>query len=333
MLRAPTLLLLAALSLQAALPAHAAACHGQNLITALPAAQLTALKAKAEVPFAHGNLWAATKDGQQIILAGTYHLSDPRFALIIATLTPYLAQATELLVEAGPAEEAALQAKVAKDPGLMLLTTGPTLPEQLSPQDWQSLSAALTARSMPQAMAARMQPWLVASMLEMPACMFPMTPDATLGLDKQLIAMANAKAIPVKALEPYDAILGIFAQFTPQAQLDMLMQTVATDAQSDDMATTLSDSYFAGESRLFWEFSALQMQTLPGMTPAKAAKELALVDRALIASRNAAWIAVLEAEAAHGPILAAFGALHLPGQTGVLNLLAQSGWHLSPLTP
>jgi uncharacterized protein YbaP (TraB family) len=163
--------------------------------------------------------------------------------------------------------------------------------------------------------------------------MFPMTPDAAEGLDKQLIAMAQTSGIPIKALEPPDAVLSIFGQITQAQQLEMLMQTVATDAQSDDMATTLSDSYFSGESRLFWEFTALQTANLPGMTPDRAAAEMALVDRAMISSRNANWIAVLEAEAAHGPVLAAFGALHLPGESGVLNLLAQRGWHLSPLSP
>lgn len=321
------------LALLLALPAHAEACNGRNLITALPPADLATLQAKAEVPFAQGNLWRATKDGQEIILAGTYHLGDPRFAPILALLTPHLAASTALLVEAGPLEEAALKAKVAKDPSLMLLTKGPTLPERLSPVDWASLSAALKARGMPPVMAAKMQPWLVATMLQMPACLFPITPAATQGLDKQLIALAQASAKPIKALEPADAILSIFGQIPPDQQLEMLMQTVATDAQSDDMATTLSDSYFAGESRLFWEFSALQMAALPGMTAERAATEMALVERAMISSRNANWIPVLEAAAEKGPILAAFGALHLPGETGVLNLLAQSGWHLSPLTP
>ena len=321
------------LAMPAAVPAHAETCHGQNLIAALPPADVAALKAKAEVPFAHGNLWQATKGGQQIILAGTYHLNDPRFAPILALLTPRLAASNTLLVEAGPLEEEALKAKIARDPSLMMLTKGPTLPEQLAPEDWARLADALRARGMLPAMAAKMQPWLVASMLEMPACMFPIAPDMAEGLDKQLIALAQATGKPIKALEPPDAILSIFGKITPSQQLDMLMQTVATDAQSDDMATTLSDAYFSGESRLFWEFTALQTQNLPGMTPEKAAAEMALIDHAMIASRNATWIPVLEAEAAHGPVLAAFGALHLPGETGVLNLLAQSGWHLSPLAP
>ncbi len=79
-----------ALSLILALnaPAHANPCQGRNLIKALPPADLSALRALAEVPFAKGNLWQAHKDGQEMILVGTYHLADPRFDDILATLDP-----------------------------------------------------------------------------------------------------------------------------------------------------------------------------------------------------------------------------------------------------
>jgi uncharacterized protein YbaP (TraB family) len=53
----------------------------------------------------------------------------------------------------------------------------------------------------------------------------------------------------------------------------------------------------------------------------------------MISSRNAAWVPVLEGAAQKGPVLAAFGALHLPGEHGVLNLLAQNGWTIQVLTP
>ena len=327
-----TLCLLLA-TLPAPLPAHAEACHGRNLISALPPAELAALQARAEVPFAHGNLWKATKDGQQITLAGTYHLNDPRFAPILDTLAPHLAKAAVLLVESGPLEEAALKAKIARDPSLMLMATGHTLPELLSDADWQSLSTALKARGMMPFMAARMQPWLVASMLQIPACMFPLAGNGDQGLDKLLMARAAAQGLPIRALEPADAVLTMFSQFGRAEQLDMLVQTVATDAQSDDMSVTLSDTYFAGESRLFWEFTRDQMLSLPDMTAARADTEMALMEKAMITTRNAAWIAVLQAEAARGPVLAAFGALHLPGEAGVLNLLAQNGWTVTRITP
>lgn len=314
-------------------PVQAKPCHGQNLITALPPAELSALRAMADGPFDHGNLWQARKDGQLITLVGTYHLSDPRFDATLAALAPYVAQAKALLVEAGPAEQSALQSAVTQDPSLMYLTKGPTLPEQLPPADWDQVAKAARARGMAPYVTATMQPWLLASVLEMPACLFPLPKGADQGLDKRLIDLAMAQGTPIVALEPYDAVLKMFAQIPAADQMDMLRQTVALDAQSDDMATTLSDSYFAGDSRLFWAYTSQALLDLPGMTKAKADREMALIDQAMISARNAAWVPVLEGAAQKGPVLAAFGALHLSGDRGVLNLLAQNGWTIQALTP
>ena len=317
------------------LPAIAPAetCHGQNLLTTLPAAELAALQAKADAqPYAHGNLWTATKAGQKITLAGTYHLTDPRFGPILIALEPALTQATSLLVEAGPDEEAALKSRIASDPGAMFITSGPTLADQLGPQNWARLSTALQARGMFPIMAAKMQPWLVTTLLQMPACRFPIDPGVDLGLDKQLMARATALNLPIRALEPFDTILGVFAQFTAADQIAMLSQTIAADDPSGDLSATLADSYFAGESLLFLTYAAQVIAAQPGMTQAEADRENALIDRALISGRNAAWIPVLEAAAARGPVVAAFGALHLPGQNGVLNLLARRGWTIAPFT-
>lgn len=311
----------------------AAECNGRDLIAALPAESQAALRARAEVPFARGNLWTATKDGGSITLVGTYHLNDPRFDPVIAALGPVLDKASALLVEAGPEEETALKAKIAAEPGLILLPQGPTLPERMTETDWQRLSDALKARGMVPFMVAKMQPWLVASMLEMPACMFPLAAGTDQGLDKRLMAEADRRGVPIHSLEPFDTVLKIFANFSTEDQLAMLNQTVAADADSADMAATLSAAYFAGESRLFWEFSRQEMTHLPGMTPTEVDREMGLVEVAMITSRNEAWIPVLEQAARKGPVLAAFGALHLPGEKGVLNLLAQQGWTVKALAP
>ena len=49
------------------------------------------------------------------------------------------------------------------------------------------------------------------------------------------------------------------------------------------------------------------------------------------AARNRAWIPVLTGAASKGPVFAAFGALHLSGQDGVLNLLQREGFTLEEL--
>jgi len=322
-----------ALSLILALtaPVQAGQCLGQNLIAALPPADRAALKVGADGPYDHGNFWQARKGGQQITLVGTYHLADPRFEATLTALAPYLRQAKTLLVEAGPAEQAALQQAVTLDPSLMYLTTGPTLPERLQSDDWDEVAKAARARGMTPFMAAKMQPWLLASFLEIPACLFPLPQGADEGLDKLLIDLAQAEGMPIAALEPYDGVLKIFAQIPPGDQMALLRQTVAMQAQSDDMAKTLADSYFAGDSRLFWAYTGKALLDLPGMTKAEADRTMAFIDHAMISSRNAAWVPVLETTAQRGTILAAFGALHLSGETGILNLLARNGWTIQAL--
>lgn len=318
-----------ALTLLAA-PLHAE-CSGHNLIPGLPADQLATLHAATDSqPFAHGNLWHATRGTDDITLVGTFHLADPRHDATVAALAPAMARATALLVEAGPIEEAALKDLLGREPQRMIDNTGPTLPETLPAADWQHLSDALKSRGIPAFMAAKMRPWFLTSILAIPACQFSAT-AAEGGLDKRLMAAAADQNLPIQGLEPFDTIFGIFDQFTTADQMAMLIQTVNTEAASDDMAATLSDTYFAGDARLFWEFSRQVTLNQPGMTKAEADREFALVEAAMMTKRNASWIPAIKAAAAKGPIVVAFGALHLSGAAGVLNLLAKDGYTITPI--
>jgi uncharacterized protein len=318
------------LALLAASPLRAE-CVGQNLIAALPTDQRAAIEAAAAtVPYPRGNLWQATRDGQQITLVGTFHLDDPRHAATLKVLTPALLAARTLLIEAGPQEEDALKSYVAEHPERLLNATGPTLPEALPEADWLRLSQALRDRGIPPFFAAKMQPWYVSTLLAIPACQFAQA-AAMNGLDRRLITLAQSQGMTVAALEPFDTIFAVFDGFAQVDQMAILMQTLDASAADDDMAVTLADSYFAGESRLFWEFSKLQLQTVSGLTQAEVDREFDLVQEALIDRRNRAWIDRITTEAAKRPVLVAFGALHLSGESGVLNLLARDGWTISRL--
>lgn len=81
------------------------------------AADQIALRQTAEAaPFAVGNFWHATKGADEITVVGTYHLTDSRHDAALAALAPMLNDATALLVEAGPSEEAAIKTYVAQHP-------------------------------------------------------------------------------------------------------------------------------------------------------------------------------------------------------------------------
>ena len=324
------LLALAALCL-APLPGLAE-CVGRDLVAALPEAERAALRARADaVPFARGNLWRASRDGQEVVLVGTYHLDDPRHSETMDLLAPALAGSATLLVEAGPEEEAALKHRLSREPELMIQTTGPTLPETLPPEQWQAVSEALKARGVPAFMGAKLKPWYLTMLLSVPVCALEAATQGSRGLDGMLIEAAATRGIPVRALEPYDTVLRLFGDMPEAQQIEMVTSTLALEAQSEDMGATLAAAYFAGESRLIWEFSQLQNLRLPGSTPQKVAEDFALMEEVMVAGRNRDWIARIEDEAARGPVLVAFGALHLSGDEGVLNLLAQRGFTIRPL--
>jgi len=70
---------------------------------------------------------------------------------------------------------------------------------------------------------------------------------------------------------------------------------------------------------------------LPGYGPEQVDAEFARLEELLMNRRNQSWTPVLTAAAADGPVFTAFGALHLSGEKGVLNLLQGEGFTLENL--
>ncbi|MBN8633413.1 MAG: TraB/GumN family protein [Rhodobacterales bacterium] len=310
----------------------AAECVGQNLFDTMDPAQKAEVMAAADaVPFARGNFWRATKGDQVITLAGTYHFDDPRHAANLAALMPAITGASTVLVEAAPEAERQLKAQIAKDPGTMVITEGPTLNQQLPPEVWAELSDAMSARGIPAFMTAKFKPWYVLTLLSIPPCaMRDMTAEPE-GLDRKVIKAAEAAGVPVRSLEPYDTLFKIFGNLTDAELTEMLVSTLAIEEVSEDYFTTLVDSYFSGDSRAAWELMRYMGYDTPGYTREEIDAEFARMEELVAASRNRNWLPVLTEAAAQGPVFAAFGALHLSGEDGVLNLLQKQGFTLEEL--
>lgn len=307
-----------------------AACTGIDLIDALAPAERALIESEtARQPFAEGNFWRATRGEDRVTVAGTYHLSDPRHDANLERLRPYIEDARVLLVEAGPEEEAALKEAMAKNPSLML-SDGPTLPEVLSESEWQTLSGALRARGIPPVLASKFEPWYVSMTLALPPCAIEAAkhPD---GLDKMAMRAAEAAGVPVRSLEPWDTVFGLFAQLSPQEQLAMVRTALPLEDRVEDLAVTLAGRYFSGESRKVWEYMRLQTHGMPGTTPEAADADFARMEETIVTRRNRAWIPAIEAAAVEGPTVVAVGALHLPGEGGVLELLREEGFRLEKL--
>lgn len=215
---------------------------------------------------AQGNLWRATKDGATLHLLGTYHLPDPRHDATLERVEPILQAAQTLLVEAGPEEERALKADLARDPGLLFLQDGPSLMERMPPEEWQILSAAMTRRNIPAVMAAKMRPWYLAVSLAMPPCSLPSATTGS-GLDQTLASRARAQGIAIRALEPHTTVFRIFEQISEADQIAMIRTTLLMEDRVDDYAVTMADSYFAEDSRRLWSCCATNRRRCPAIRP------------------------------------------------------------------
>lgn len=307
-------------------------CGGVNVLDGMSATERADLRIRTDAaPYAQGNFWTARRGGKTLHLVGTYHLDDPRHENTMAALTTLIDAAAVVLVEAGPAEEKALMQRMAENPDLITITEGPTMIEQLSPAEWETLSAALRDRKIPPFMGAKFRPWYLTVVLAIPSCKMPGA-GAARGLDGRVIAAATAAHRPVEALEPYDTVFSIFDEMTAAEELTLFRSTLATLDRSEDYSKTLADAYFAGDSRIAWELmrdvTLQEAGDVPGYTPEQALADFDRMEEVMMSRRNRAWIPVIEAAAERGPVVAAFGALHLSGEEGVLNLLAKNGWTL-----
>ena len=309
-------------------------CGGRNLFDDLPAERLEEIRAAAEaVPFPSGNFWQATRGDQVITIAGTYHFDDPRHLPALDLLTPHITGARTVLVEAGPDEEKALMQMISRDPARMIIMQGPTLMQQLPPDLWDKLADAMSARGIPGFMAAKFKPWYVVAVLAVPPCAMADMAGKPKGLDGLIVDTATAAGVPVRGLEPFDTVFHIFDSLTEAETMAMIQSTLALEDQSEDQARTLSDSYFAGQARQLWELMRFVSYDQPGFTRDQVDADFRRMEEVLMTTRNRSWIPVLTEAAAEGPVFAAFGALHLSGEAGVLNLLQAEGFTLTPLTP
>ena len=314
-----------------------AECVGKNLIAALPKADQAWIREQAEaVPYHQGIRWRASKGDARISIIGTYHFDHPMHAATVERLTKELTQADKLLVEMGPTEEKLLQSSIISDPTLVMDPTGQTLPERLDAAHWGQLSEAMEARGIPAVMASRMRPWYVATMLAFSPCdmeQMMAKGGATNGLDERLIDTAEAASVEIEALEPWDTVFRIFDNLSPQDEIDMIVYSLPMAKYADDYNTTMEDAYRAGDIWQIWEFGRLDAYKNSGMPKAEVDRMLADAEEYLINERNRSWIVPLTdaanvAAVKHKGVVAAFGALHLPGNQGVLRLLENDGWKI-----
>ena len=309
-------------------------CGGRDLIAGLDEARAQALSdAIAGVNHPEGLLWRATRDDTVIDIFGTYHFHHRETDLHLDLLTPLIAQADKVYLEISNADQAEMQAMMGRDPSMMFLTEGPTLIDLLGEPDWTAYAEAMQARGIPGFMAAKFKPLWATMMLGIGPCEMTTGALNADGIDTLVGDVAAANGTPSRSLEDYRDMMALLDGAPMDEQLDLIRLTLAWPGNADDLSYTIRERYLAGQTALIWEFSRLLSLEYGGP---EAEADFATLTETLLDRRNRAWIETLMAETQPGErLFLAFGAGHLPGDTGILSLLKAEGFTIQrqPLKP
>lgn len=320
----------------------AADCGGHDLMADLarsdPAAHAALLARAQTQPNAVGKFWRVSKPGvAPSYLYGTYHDTEVAGLPLDPAVIDALDKARLMQVELTLAEQARLEARVAQDPSFIFATDDAGLVSRLlarlEPSQRAEAEAVLAKRGLDLATADRLRPWMLYSILGLPACQLEAIGKGAPVLDTMLMRRATAKGVPLQGLETYEAALGAFDALPRELAPDLLGETLRGVAGEEDTRATLLALYQAGQTAAIGEVSLWAGQ---GVRPdpareAEMRRLSAVFSDVLIHRRNRAWLPALSAEMAKGGVFAAFGALHLPGSEGVVALLQGQGFTLTRL--
>ncbi|MEL6647543.1 MAG: TraB/GumN family protein [Pseudomonadota bacterium] len=311
------------------LPSAAMAlCEGQDLIDAMATDRRASLQAEADaMPYPVGLYWQATRGEQTITMFGTYHFRHAQTDTHLALVKPQIEAADAVYLEMSKEEQANFQTAVAREPSIMFITEGPTLPDLLGDEDWSKFKSEMAQRGFPGVMAAKLKPLWAAMMLGIGPCEAQNGAMEADGIDALIGAHADATGTKSRSLEDFKSVLTMLDAQPMEDQIDMIRLTLDVPLDANDMSYTIRERYLNEEIALTWQFAKALSLEHGGPT---AEEDFALLEEVVLVARNEAWVELLSGLEEEN-IFAAFGAGHLPGDFGVLYLLEQEGYEITRL--
>ena len=266
---------------------------------------------KAQAPSEKTLLWEISGNGltQSSYLFGTLHLMCPSELKMPATVQQKFATTKQLFLEIDM-----------DDPNMMMemmqgmqMHNDTTL-KQLLKNDYDSISSIFLSKTgMPLKMLNTTKPFLLLSMI------YPsLLGCQPISWEGEFVKMAKEKNMEVKGLELIADQIKIFEQIPYNVQASMFIKTL----------------YNLDSSRLVFDdmvkvYKEKDIKKMHDMTTSDS--DLGEYENELLNKRNHNWIPIIGMQAKKMPTFFAFGAGHLAGEQGVINLLRKNGFTVTPV--
>jgi uncharacterized protein YbaP (TraB family) len=260
---------------------------------------------------AHGLLWEISHPGAApSYLFGTVHSEAPGVVGLDPVVERAFTGSRQVILEVMLDSDAMVTSSAA-----MLITEGPLLPQIVGKPLFEQAALALQSRGIPEMVAEHLQPWAAATVLSMPA---PVTGEV---LDLVLFERAQQAGKPLHGLETIAEQLDVFEGLPLEEQVALLRDAVEQFARIDAMYAELLAAYKRQDLAALMALNEASMAT----SDQRLARDF---ERRLIVDRNRRMAGRMEPYLQQGGVFVAVGALHLPGQQGLLKLLEQRGYSL-----
>lgn len=269
--------------------------------------------------FTKGLLWkiaapgSPSNAGAPSYLFGTMHSDDPRIATVPMKVHQALTASESFCMEM-VADMTAMMT-MSKS---MLFTNGKTLQAVIGEQLFEQLTPLMMKRGIPAQALSMFKPWAVFLTLSVP-------PQKTgMFLDLVLYESAKQQNKPVCGLETAEEQVSVFERTLLEDQVLLLQQIVKDPAALDQQLEQLTEKYLARDIAGLVALS----QEFDTATPQEQKSAEAFLRR-VIDDRNVRMVERMLPRLKQGAAFIAVGALHLPGEKGILQLLTEQGYTVS----
>ena len=263
-----------------------------------------------------GLLWKISQPGvAPSYLLGTMHTEDPRVINL-----PELIQKRFDEADSASFEIMMDMSTLLKSAAAMFLAEGQTLDKLLSAKDYNYIMNALEAYGMPEEAAKIMKPWAIILTVSMPKN------ETGEFLDLILYQQAKFSGKRVYGLEKIEEQLSILDSLSIEEQTILLKDTLSYLDKMPHLLDTMHELYLNRDLTKLMQFSEEYMTN----DDPNVQKLLNKFMNLLVNIRNQTMLERMQPRLREGNAFIAVGALHLPGEQGLLKLLQKQGYRISP---
>jgi uncharacterized protein YbaP (TraB family) len=272
-------------------------------------------------------LWKIERDGHPTsYLFGTVHLTDERVTRLSPAVESALGEAKTIALEVSDLSEKSTTSVIAKSTPLVMFTDGQRLDKMLSDTEYQTVKNIISRSGMPADLAALFKPWIVTMILSVSDCELAKVQKGARVLDMKIAEIGKERGLNVVGLETIPEQLQALAAVPQEQQLKMLRASLKFADRTDDMMETLVQLYLNRKIS-----AAVPFQIALAKEVGVGDDAFAGFQQKLLIERNAKMEASAEPLLEQGAVFIAVGALHLPGEKGLVALLREAGYTVTAI--